>query len=160
MGCIWSLSASLCEKREKGKFPLSFYCSSTSLSRCVNKQTTFSSWVMTCTVLLCVFKPVLTMRRWFSQRWGLRKGRNFFFCCVCPTKTTVWCPRRPCFLRMGRQGRGRALSKTQVPCCQPHKVRAHRRGQKSISVEVKVKCRLPDWGLWLHMGHGRVSEFL
>lgn len=42
--CTWSLSAgSVCKKRnrQKGNFPLSFHCGSTSLS----EQTTFSSWV-------------------------------------------------------------------------------------------------------------------
>lgn len=157
MGCIWSLLASLCKKRGRREISTKFYCSSTSLSRCVNKQTTLARWVMTYTVWLCVFKPVLMVRHWFSQRWGLRKGRNLFFCCECPKKTPVSCPRRASFLRMGWQGQGRALSKRQVPCCQPHKVRAHRTGEKSIAWEIKVELRWAKWGLGLTGGLTNIS---
>lgn len=151
------------KKRQKGKFRLRLSGARRHLSRCVNKLATFSSWPARLfkTFFICVFKPVLMMRRWFSQHWRLRTGRNYFCCFVSPQKTTVSCPRRLSFIRMGWQSQRRAQGRRQVPCCQPHTVRKHRMDLKWKPIDLETYNFSYISQVYLSLrGFGRMREVL
>lgn len=104
---------------------------------------------------------MLMMRRWFSQHWRLRTGRNYFCCFVSPQKTTVSCPRRLSFIRMGWQSQRRAQGRRQVPCCQPHTVRKHRMDLKWKPIDLETYNFSYISQVYLSLrGFGRMREVL